>query len=310
MSVLFGNGNCSGLVPPAGGKLVDLRVAGGERDELSELADGLPTVTLDDTAVLDLTLMAHGAYSPLDHFLGSAERTSVVEDFHLVDGSFFPWPVTLEIPQAERRRVESAASVTLRSRADRLLGVLSVDEVYTAEGRTYLGGRPRVLETPTDSAWRRFHWNPRETRECLDRYDSSNVIVFEGFGEWGEATNRQIWETVEALDGVLLAHPPGTPSAKMVAFARTHHDRACLAVLPWVTPPPGDGLEPDREVLARALVHRNYGANHLLVEAHHRSALPSLERHRNETGIAPLLPGSKPAATGSAWVEMFEGGAA
>lgn len=301
MSALFANtgaGECSGLVSPAGGRLVDLRVGGEERRELVRASDDLPTIPLDRRAEIDLTLLAHGAYSPLDRFLGSAERRSVVDHLRLADGSFFPLPVTLEVPDSSRNRLESASSAALRSVQGELLAVLEVDEVYRADGRTYVAGRPRVVKTPVDPAWRRFHWNPREARECLDRYARSHVVALTGSESLGEDRRREIWAHVESLDAVLLVHPPGVPSEELQALARSRRDRACVALLPWAEQNPG--VPPERELLARALVHRNYGANHVLVDGRRRGTLDLLERHWDETGIAPLPLGVLDAVEGAA----------
>lgn len=311
MSALFGSSNCSGLVTPAGGRLVDLRVVGSERDELLETAHDLPTATLDPDAQRELILLTHGAYSPLDRFLGASERKGVLEDLRLADGAFFPQPVTLEISESEVGCFDSAASAALRSPEGDPLAVLDVDEVFVIENRAYLAGRPRALETPVDPAWRRFHWSPRETRECLDRYSRSNVVALEGIGgELDDVLEEVLWELVEALDGMLLAHPPGTPSEDLEALARGRRDRACVAVLPWVTPSPDDGPEADRDLLTRALAHRNYGANHLLVPAHREEDVALLERYRDETGITPIPWGPRTLAASSGVVEVVAGGAA
>lgn len=286
MTALFGTGECSGLIAPAGGRLVDLRVDRDARDRLAETADGLPSLTLDRRAEIDLTLLAHGGYSPLDRFLGRDERRTVVEDLRLTDGSFFPLPLTLEISKAESRRLDAATSVALRSESGELRAVLDVDEVYEVDDRAFVAGRPRVVETPVKPAWRRFHWTPRETRECLERFGTSRVVAFEGAGTIDEVWDKLLWDVVEDLDGVLLVQPPGTPTPELEALARSRRSRACVAVLPWVSRHGDDGVGPERELLARALVHRNYGASHVLAEG--PRALRRLERHAGDTGVTPV----------------------
>lgn len=286
MTSLFGTGECSGLIAPAGGRLVDLRVDRDARDRLVETADDLPSVTLDRRAEIDLTLLAHGGYSPLDRFLGRDERRSVLEDLRLVDGSLFPLPLTLEISSAERRLKDAAVPLALRSASGELLAVLDVDEVYEVDDRAFVAGRPRVVETPVKPAWRRFHWTPRETRECLERFGTSRVVAFEGAGTIDEAGEERLWDAVEELDGVLLVQPPGTPSPELEALARSRRSRACVAVLPWVSRHGDDGVGPERELLARALVHRNYGASHVLVEG--PRALRRLERYGDDLGVTPV----------------------
>ncbi len=54
------------LIPPYGGKLVDLVVYGEERDDLVRKANALPSVQLSPRSLCDLELLATGAFSPLD----------------------------------------------------------------------------------------------------------------------------------------------------------------------------------------------------------------------------------------------------
>ena len=58
------------LMPPYGGQLVNLIVDDEARAELTELATRLPSIQLSPRALCDLELLATGAFSPLDRFMG------------------------------------------------------------------------------------------------------------------------------------------------------------------------------------------------------------------------------------------------
>ena len=71
------------LIAPHGGALVDRT---GERpDDL----DSLETVSLTSRELSDLDMIASGALSPLEGFMGRADYERVVEEMHLVSG--LPW---------------------------------------------------------------------------------------------------------------------------------------------------------------------------------------------------------------------------
>ena len=58
------------LISPYGGTLVDLRVAAEAQDDLKAHASQLPSIQMSERAICDLELLASGAFSPLDRFMG------------------------------------------------------------------------------------------------------------------------------------------------------------------------------------------------------------------------------------------------
>src|SRR5438045_8440745 len=88
------------LISPYGGRLVDLTTDEGESAELLARASRLPSIQLSERAVCDLELLAVGAFSPLDRFMGSADFERVVDEMRLAGGEVFPIPVTLPVEAA------------------------------------------------------------------------------------------------------------------------------------------------------------------------------------------------------------------
>ncbi len=91
------NAQTTSLITPYGGKLVDLVLKGDERDELLKKAGTYPTVRLTPRQTHDLELLAVGAFSPLDRFMGSADYKAVLDEMKLADGTVWPMPITLTI---------------------------------------------------------------------------------------------------------------------------------------------------------------------------------------------------------------------
>ncbi len=65
------------LITPYGGSLIDLRVGEEERPELIIYANTLPSIQLSPRSLCDLELLATGAFSPLDRFIGKAVVQSI-----------------------------------------------------------------------------------------------------------------------------------------------------------------------------------------------------------------------------------------
>lgn len=90
-----------GLVPPHGGRLLSLLVVGEERKEGFVEAETLPKVRLRSKDVSDLTMLAMGAFSPLDGFLKKQDYESVVAEMRLKNGLLWPIPITLSVSKHE-----------------------------------------------------------------------------------------------------------------------------------------------------------------------------------------------------------------
>src|SRR6266850_7849303 len=114
--------NHSLLVRPYGGDLIDLMVHPEERDEVRSYANGLPSIRISERTACDLQLLACGAFSPLDHFVGKEEHQRVLEEMRLLDGHVFPVPITL--PVNKDSGVHLDQEVALRTTRNEVLGVI------------------------------------------------------------------------------------------------------------------------------------------------------------------------------------------
>src|SRR5688500_19249075 len=119
MSHVLGTVPGTGLVEPHGGTLVDRT---GERPADLE---SLQVLTLTSREVSDLDMLASGALSPLEGFMGQEDYERVVDDMRLASG--LPWalPVSLAVaaPPSGNRGV-------LADESGRPLAVLELGEVY------------------------------------------------------------------------------------------------------------------------------------------------------------------------------------
>src|SRR5437867_1820412 len=116
------------LIPPCGGSLVDLLVTPEAVEDLRAEASRLRSLQLSERSVCDLEMMATGAFSPLDRFMGCQDYRRVLEEMRLDNGCLFPIPVTL--PVENPKVIELDKRIALRDPSNRLLGVMTVEEVY------------------------------------------------------------------------------------------------------------------------------------------------------------------------------------
>jgi sulfate adenylyltransferase len=118
------------LVAPHGGALVDRVVSADEQQALAARAETLATITLDPRESADLELIATGAASPLEGFLGEADYESVLERLRLADGTVWPLPFTLAVEDESRARLEPGQEAALRDGSGRLWGVIRIREIF------------------------------------------------------------------------------------------------------------------------------------------------------------------------------------
>src|SRR6266542_7036373 len=87
----------SSLIAPYGGSLVNLMVPAEACDEAKARASQLPSIQLSERSVCDLELLATGAFSPLDRFMGQADYQRVLNEMRLAGGHLYSIPITLPV---------------------------------------------------------------------------------------------------------------------------------------------------------------------------------------------------------------------
>src|SRR5437763_13702159 len=111
------------LIQPLGSRLIDLRAGQEEIPHLRDYATRLQSIRLSRRSVCDLELLATGAFSPLDRFMGREDYRRVLEEMRLANGTIFPIPVTLPVHEAPVRLDQDVA---LRDERNELLAIMTV----------------------------------------------------------------------------------------------------------------------------------------------------------------------------------------
>jgi sulfate adenylyltransferase len=280
---------------PHGGQLVDRRLDAEEARALA--ASRLPSLPLTAAEAADLRALATGAYSPLAGFLGAKEHESVTESMRLPDGTLWPIPVCLGIPDGIR--VDSGR-LALRDERGGLLGVLEVTEVFErdrqAEAELVYGttapehpGVARVLSSPSRAVAGPIQavveplegpvgsraLSPAETRAAFATRGWSTVVGFQTRNPVHRAHEYLMKCALEMVDGLLL-HPLVGPTkdGDVPAEVRMRAYEAVLGYFPaarillaaLVAPMRYAG---PREAVLHALVRKNYGCTHFIVGRDH-----------------------------------------
>ena len=288
------------LISPYGGRLVDLMVAPENFEGLKTEANHLPSVQLSERSTCDLELLATGAFSPLDRFLGKDDYHSVLDDMCLRAGHLFPVPVTLPVDPGPD--IRPGQDVALRDPRNELLGVMSIEEAYSWDldevahkvfgttdvrhplvsemhrwGQVNISGPLKVLELPRHNDFKEFRLTPLETRARLEGYGVQNVVAFQTRNPLHRVHEELTKRAAREVGGALLIHPvvgltkPGdvdhftrVRTYKALTDRYYDQDRVLLTLLPLAM-----RLAGPREAVWHALIRRNYGANYLIVGRDH-----------------------------------------
>ncbi|MFB3827328.1 MAG: bifunctional sulfate adenylyltransferase/adenylylsulfate kinase [Bryobacteraceae bacterium] len=313
------------LVSPYGGRLVNLLVAGEERDELARRAGELRSVQLSARSVCDFELLAVGAFSPVDRFLGAADYSRVLDEMRLANGLLFPVPVTLPVDSLEA--IKEGTELALRNSTNNLLAWMRVEEIFERDparetaalcgsggeehplaaemkawGHYCLSGPLRAIALPAHVDFPELRRTPAQTRRLLASMNNPNVLAFQPGGPMHRAEEEATRRAAARAGATLLIHPVAgiTKPGDMDHYTRVRiykalvegyypKDRCLLGLLPLATRMAGP-----REALWHAIIRRNYGASHFLVGRGHagagtNSAWELISRHAQEIGVRAEL---------------------
>jgi sulfate adenylyltransferase len=277
------------LIKPHGGHLVD------RLDERPTNVENLETLTLTSREASDLDMLATGALSPLEGFMGRDDYERVVDEMRLANG--LPWalPVCLAVdaaPQGDR--------VALADETGRLLATLDVDEVYAYDkereaercfrttdtehpgvGRLF-GQHPLYLSGPVTvfdrvpPAFPELAMDPAATRAVFVDRGWKRVVGFQTRNPIHRAHEYLTKVALETVDGLLI-HPlvgetksDDVPAATRVDCYRVlldgyyPDDRVLLSAFPAAMRYAGP-----REAIWHAICRKNYGCSHFIVGRDH-----------------------------------------
>ena len=123
------------LVPPHGSETVKpLLLPETERAEERKRAEKLRKIPLDSRAVSDVFMLAMGAYTPLDGFMGHDDWRGSCLDMKLTSGVFWPIPITLPVNKDLADSIHAEEEVTLvDAETGEILAVMEVREKYSID---------------------------------------------------------------------------------------------------------------------------------------------------------------------------------
>ncbi len=288
------------LISPYHGKLVNLIADEAKRSALTEKAGNLPAVQLSDRSMCDLEMLITGAFSPLDRFMGEEDHLNVLENMRLANGTVFPIPITLPVPDMDFIRI--GQEIALRTPYNDLVAILRIEEIFKPDlnyeakkvtgttdvrhplvaemqswEKTNISGPIIAIKNILHYDFRELRQTPDEVRHLLEQSGFTNVVAFQTRNPMHRAHEYLTKEAGEKIGGAVLIHPvvgmtkPGdvdhyTRVRCYKALVENYYEsnRTILSLLPLAMRMAGP-----REAVWHAIIRRNYGANHMIFGRDH-----------------------------------------
>lgn len=287
-------------IPPHGGTLVSLLLGASLAEQAAAEAEHLPKVAIGRREMSDLEMMAVGALSPLQGFMGEEDYESVLKTMHLSNG--LPWtiPVTLSLDEEVAKRIGGASRITLTS-AGHPVALVEVEQVFRrdrefeaqsvfkttdtahpgvkalhAAGDFVVAGPVRVFQLPRHTTFQGYRLTPAETRAAFAERSWRRVVGFQTRNPVHRAHEYLQKSALEIVDGLLL-HPlvGETKEDDVPAEVRMRcyeilfenyypRDRAMMSVFPAAMRYAGP-----KEAIWHAIARKNYGCTHFIVGRDH-----------------------------------------
>ncbi|MEE9133087.1 MAG: bifunctional sulfate adenylyltransferase/adenylylsulfate kinase [Gemmatimonadota bacterium] len=290
------------LIEPHGGTLINPLVSEERATELNGSSRDWPSWDLTPRQVCDLELLLNGGFSPLRGFMRRDDHESVRDSMRLSDGTLWPIPITLDVPEAVAESLRPGSTLALRDPEGVMVAALQVEDVWkpdrSAEAESvfgtknlehpgvaflldqthdfYVGGTLEGIQLPIHYDFRTLRRTPAELRAEFSRLGWRRIVAFQTRNPMHRAHQELTLRAAKEVEASLLIHPvvgltkPGDVDhytrvrCYEALLPRYPHQTAKLALLNLAMRMGGP-----REAILHAIIRKNHGCTHLIVGRDH-----------------------------------------
>jgi len=250
----------------------------------------------------DLELLMNGGFSPLRGFMGKADYESVCSTMRLADGTLWPMPVVLDLPEELAVSLRPGERLALRDPEGVMLAALEVSEIWEpdreAEAKDvfattsvehpgvahllersnpfYVGGLIEGVQAPAHYDFKALRLSPAEQRAEFARRGWNRIVAFQTRNPMHRAHVELTLRAAKQLEANLLIHPSVgmTKPGDVDHYTRVRCYQAVLEGYPMHTAtlsllPLAMRMGGPREAVWHAIIRKNYGCTHFIVGRDH-----------------------------------------
>ncbi len=290
------------FVSALGGELIDLMLDSESAEAIKHESGDFPSITLSQRQLCDLELLVNGAFSPLTGFMCKKDYEAVVQELHLADGTLWPIPVVLDVPDEFADGLEVGQRVALCDGEGFMSAVMTIDDIWQADKEReaeyvysttskdhpgvrylyekvhnmYIGGRVDSIQLPVHHDFENLWDSPRELRSLFGKMGWRRVVAFQTSKPMHRVQRDVVLQAAKDIQGHVLLPPAVgmTRPGDIQYYARVHcyqaiqkyfpHNLSMLSLLPLAMRMAGP-----REALWHALIHQNFGCSHMIIGPKH-----------------------------------------
>jgi sulfate adenylyltransferase len=252
--------------------------------------------------ICDLELLMNGGFNPLKGFLSEADYDSVVDRMRLADGTLWPMPITLDVPEAFAAKLEVGQDIALRDQEGVILATMTVTDRWTPNkaleaekvfgaddqahpavnylhnkaGAVYLGGPVTGIQQPVHYDFKARRDTPNELRALFRKLGWRKVVAFQTRNPLHRAHQELTFRAAREAQANLLIHPVVgmTKPGDVDHFTRVRCYEAVLDKYPAATTHLSllnlaMRMAGPREAVWHAIIRRNHGLTHFIVGRDH-----------------------------------------
>ena len=285
-----------------GGELKDLYLNAEESAKEKAAAGEYKVWTLTTRQVCDLEMLLNGAFSPLESFNSQADYDNIVENMRLANGTLWPMPISLDIPQSLADELAIDDHLALRDNEGVLIATIKVEEKWLPDlnkeaemvfgaadaahpgvaylfdhtNEVYISGKLKGIAPPDHYDFRHLRHTPAELRDYFVKVGWRRVVAFQTRNPMHRAHIELTRLASAQTEANLLIHPvvgqtkPGDVDhftrvrCYEHAMKRSPEQTTMLSLLPLAMRMGGP-----REAVWHAIIRKNYGCTHFIVGRDH-----------------------------------------
>jgi sulfate adenylyltransferase len=275
---------------------------GARKEELEAKAKDLFQLTIEDRYGADVEMIAIGAFSPLEGFMGKADSESAIENMKLTNG--LAWGIPILLPAGDKYdELKEGEEIALLNKEGDVLALMTVNEKFELDlanlcqkcfkatddkhpgvaailrgGNKFISGPLEMVNRPIrkEDIKEEYFLDPSETRAEFQKRNWKTIVAFQTRNPIHRAHEYLIKCAQEIVDGALI-HPivGETKSDDIPAPVRMkcyevlienyfNPDNTKLSVLPTAMRYAGP-----REAINHTIIRKNYGCTHMIIGRDH-----------------------------------------
>ncbi len=298
----------------------------------------LPSLNLSERQLCDIELLLNGGFSPLKGFLTHDDYQSVLSCMRLKQGALWPIPITLDVSEKFADIVVMGEHICLRDEANNLLAMMHVTDIWQADknkeaetifattdvshsgvdtlinktNKIYLGGPLFGIQLPKHYDYLDDRLTPHQLKQRFQAMQWQAVMGFQTRNLMHRAHQALTLQTAEDYQANLLLQPVVgmTKPGDIDYFTRVKCYKALINCYPQPQNvilhllPLAMRMAGPREALWHAIIRKNYGCTHFIINRNHAGpgknkqgkdfytpyeAQTLVKQHESELGITMAL---------------------